>query len=103
MRLLMTSPPKIVTLIHGLCHIIYAVQQTITSNQTTVPLFTFISMSRGQFLLFPFLVILQLITSFHNLQATKSSTHYQYGYKKRTFEAGLALATLVLEGGGGLL
>ena len=87
MRLLMTSPPKIVTIIHGLCHIIYAVQQVITSNQTTVPFFTFISMSRGQFLLFPFLVILQLITLFHNLQATKSSTHYQYGYKKKNIQS----------------
>jgi len=58
------------------------VQQAITSNQTTAPFFTLISMSRRQFLSFPFSVILQLITLFHNLQATKSSTHYQYGYKK---------------------
>ena len=90
MRLLMTSPPKIVSIIHGLCHIIKFFMQCNRPLHQTKPqylFFTFISMSRGQFLLFPFLVILQLITLFHNLQATKSSTHYQCGYKKKNIQS----------------
>jgi len=46
-----------------------------TSKQTTMPFLTLISLSRGLFLWFSFSVILQLVTIFHNLQATKSSMH----------------------------
>ena len=54
-----------------------------TSKQTTTPFLTVISLSCGQFLLFPFSLILHLTTLLHNLRATKSSVHCQYGYKKK--------------------
>ena len=61
--------------------------------------FTLISLSRGQFLSFPFSVIFQLITSFHNFQGHKIKYALSVWIQKRTFKADLPLATLVLGGG----